>query len=323
MPAPLTVAVRVTDCPKVGSATELVTLVTVGLATVATCTRLPLLTPSTVTLASRAVPTVRVPRPLRLTVRLVEVALTTVPVTPWSKVTLSWAALLSKLGPEMIRLVALASRPAVLEVTTGATGRLPCTSTIRLLPSSAMKRSPWASTATPLGKERERPGVARTLAVPAAFTSTIRLLKVSPMKRSPWASTATPKGSARERPGVARTLAVPAAFTSTIRLFKVSAMKRSPWASTATPMGKERERPGVARTLAVPAAFTSTIRLLPLSEMKRSPWASNATPSGSKRERPGVARTLAVPAAFTSTIRLLLESAMKRSPWASNATPVG
>ena len=63
---------------------------------VATWTALPALTPSTWTLALRGVPLVRLLRPLTLTVRLVRLALVTVPVTPLSKNTLSLAWLVSK-----------------------------------------------------------------------------------------------------------------------------------------------------------------------------------------------------------------------------------
>ncbi len=58
-------------------------------ATVATWTALPLLNPSTVTLAFRDVPAVRAPRPLTLTVRLLRLVLVTLPVTPLSKATRS------------------------------------------------------------------------------------------------------------------------------------------------------------------------------------------------------------------------------------------
>ncbi len=67
-----------------------------GWVTVATWTALPLLTPSTVTLACSVVPAVRLLRPLRFTVKLVRVALVTVPVTPLSKATLSLAGVGSK-----------------------------------------------------------------------------------------------------------------------------------------------------------------------------------------------------------------------------------
>ena len=78
--------------------------VTTG-ATVATCTALPLLTPSTVTLAFRAVPPVTLLSPVRLTVRLVLVAAVTVPVTPLLKVTVSLAAVVSKAEPLIVMLV--------------------------------------------------------------------------------------------------------------------------------------------------------------------------------------------------------------------------
>ena len=65
-------------------------------ATVAIGTGLPLEMPSTVTLACSAVPASRLLRPLMETVRLFRVALATVPVTPLSKLTLSWAVLVSK-----------------------------------------------------------------------------------------------------------------------------------------------------------------------------------------------------------------------------------
>ena len=104
--------------------------------TVATCTALPLLTPLTVTLASRSVPGDRLLRPLRLTVRLVAVASVTAPVTPLSKVTLSFAALLSRPSPLMVKLVALAGRSAVLGVTTGAMVAT-CTALPLLAPSTS------------------------------------------------------------------------------------------------------------------------------------------------------------------------------------------
>src|SRR5580704_10196436 len=88
--------------------------VTVGVdaaAMVATWTALPLLAPSTVTLAFRTVPTLRLLTPLRpVTVMLVAVALVTLPVTPLLKVTLSWAAVGSKAAPRIVMLVAFCGR---------------------------------------------------------------------------------------------------------------------------------------------------------------------------------------------------------------------
>jgi len=87
---------------------------------VATWTAVPLLTLSTVTLAVRAVPALRLLSPLRLpTVRLVVVALLTVPVTPLLNVTLSLPAVGSKFVPVMVRLVAFLARLAVLDATVG------------------------------------------------------------------------------------------------------------------------------------------------------------------------------------------------------------
>jgi len=79
------------------------------------------LTPSTVTLASRAVPALRLLRPLRLpTVRLVAVAPVTVPVTLLLKVTTSLLALVAKSVPLIVMLVELDGRLVVLAVTVGA-----------------------------------------------------------------------------------------------------------------------------------------------------------------------------------------------------------
>ena len=126
-PAPLIVMV-------VLPVTFVVLAVTTG-ATVATCTALPLLTLSTVTLAFRAVPPVTLLSPVRLTVRLVPVAAVTVPVTPLSKVTLSLAVVVSKPKPVIVKLVALAARLALLAVTTGATVAT-CTALPLLTPST-------------------------------------------------------------------------------------------------------------------------------------------------------------------------------------------
>ena len=71
------------------SATLVVLTVTTGV-TVATCTLLPLVTPSTVAVAFSAVPPATLLSPVRLTVRLVLVAPVTVPVTPLLKVPCRW-----------------------------------------------------------------------------------------------------------------------------------------------------------------------------------------------------------------------------------------
>ena len=90
--------------------------------TVATGWGLPLLIPSTVTPASSAVPFATPLRPERLTVRLVLVAPVTVPVTPLLlKLTESLAVLVSKPEPAIVMLVSVASKPALLVVTTGTT----------------------------------------------------------------------------------------------------------------------------------------------------------------------------------------------------------
>ena len=82
---------------------------------------------------------------------------------------------------------------------------------MRLLPESAMKTSPAASTATAAGNFK--PVAGRLFWVPPAGISTTRLLPVSAMKRSPAASTATPWGD--DRPLPRSVLAPPLAGTST------------------------------------------------------------------------------------------------------------
>ena len=67
-----------------------------GFDTVPTGTRLPVLVPSTVADASNRVPIGKLANPVRLTVNAVAVAAVTLPVTPLSKVTLSFAAVGSK-----------------------------------------------------------------------------------------------------------------------------------------------------------------------------------------------------------------------------------
>ena len=125
VPAPLTVKVVAAVLPKstavapvkpVPSMTTLVppvvgpavglTLETTGctVPAMATCTAL-MLTPSTVTVASRGVPLATLLSPVRLTVSVVLVAAVTVPVTPLLKVTLSLAAVGSKAVPLIVELV--------------------------------------------------------------------------------------------------------------------------------------------------------------------------------------------------------------------------
>ena len=91
--------------------------VTVGAATMlATCTAMPLVPPKDVTTA------VRLPRDgavLKVTVNWVVVALVTVPV-PLLKVTVLLAAVVSNPVPIMVRVVAVAARLLVFEVTVGA-----------------------------------------------------------------------------------------------------------------------------------------------------------------------------------------------------------
>jgi len=88
--------------------------------TAATCAAVPLLIPSTVTLAVREVPALTVLRPVRpVTVRLVAVALVTVPVTPLLKLTLSLAIVVSKFAPAIVMLVELDGRLSLLDVTVG------------------------------------------------------------------------------------------------------------------------------------------------------------------------------------------------------------
>src|SRR5215813_13914049 len=65
------------------------------------------------------------------------------------------------------------------------------TSLTALLPVSATKTSPAASTATPNGKLE---AAAMVLMVPSGSTSLTALLPVSATKTSPAASTATPRG---------------------------------------------------------------------------------------------------------------------------------
>ena len=91
--------------------------VTVGAATMlATCTALPLVPPKDVTTA------VRLPSDgavLKVTINWVAVALVTVPV-PLLKVTVLLAAVVSNPVPAMVRVVAVAARLLVFEVTVGA-----------------------------------------------------------------------------------------------------------------------------------------------------------------------------------------------------------
>jgi hypothetical protein len=91
--------------------------VTTGV-TVATWTAVPLLTPATLTEALRLPPV----NPLRpVTVSCVALALLTVPLAAPLKLTLSFAAFVSKPKPLTVRLLAVAARLAVLAVTTGVT----------------------------------------------------------------------------------------------------------------------------------------------------------------------------------------------------------
>ena len=86
------------------------------------------------------------------------------------------------------------SSVAVGKLTVGGCGRWIFTT--RLLPKSAMKRSPALSTVTPMGFVIWAPFTVgeRTIAgPPPAGSSTTRLLTASAMKRSPAPSTATPK----------------------------------------------------------------------------------------------------------------------------------
>ena len=87
----------------------------------ATCTAAPLLWPFVVTIAVRLVPFDNDDTPDRLvTVRLVLVADVTVPVTLLLNVTELLPAVVLKLVPVIVMLVALASRLAVDRVTVGA-----------------------------------------------------------------------------------------------------------------------------------------------------------------------------------------------------------
>ena len=86
-------------------------------------------------------------------------------------------------------------------------------------------------------------------------------------------------------------LIVPLARTSLTALLPVSATKTSPAASTATPCGPLNPEPMV---LMVPLGRTSLTALLPVSATKTSPAASTATPNGQSNPEPTVVSTVGV-----------------------------
>ena len=115
---PVSLIVWLYGCPTVQFGSVAVVMLDAD-ATVATCTELPEPVPSTVTLACKGVPGVRLPSPVRLTVNVKPVALVTVPVTPLSKVTMSLAVVVSKPEPAIVILAALAGKLAVFATTVG------------------------------------------------------------------------------------------------------------------------------------------------------------------------------------------------------------
>ena len=98
---------------------------------VATCTAVPLLTPSVVTTAVRLPAVGGV---ANVTVSEVAVAAVTSPVAPPLKLTVLWAAVVSKPKPLMVMVIELTGTLAVLLVTTGATVAT-CTAVPLLTPS--------------------------------------------------------------------------------------------------------------------------------------------------------------------------------------------
>jgi hypothetical protein len=187
-------------------------------------------------------------------------------------------------------------------------------STTRLLPVSATKTSPAASTATPTGEAKLKPEP-MVLVPPSCRNSSMALLPASATKTSPAASTATPAGWLKPE---AMVLVPPLVSTSSTLLYKTLETKTSPAASTATPNGLPM--PEVTVTVKPPGA-TALRALLPGSAAKTLPDPSTATPVGPLKPEPMVWRK--APLGRNSSTAWLPVSATKTSPDPSTATPCG